>query len=601
MVSSDVERVKSAVDIIDEIGSRITLKRVGSNYQALCPFHSEKSPSFYVSDTMQRFKCFGCGETGDVFTFLEKFEGMTFGEALRHLAEKAGVQLERRAVDPNDAKRVDILDVLDLAKNYFQFVLNQHAAGKHALQYLSERGISAESRKIYSMGYATDEWEGLTRYLLHKKKLDPQLVTDAGLIIKGRSGWYDRFRGRVMFPLRDPRGVVVGFSGRTLLTDAKEAKYINTPETTVYHKGKLLYGFAEHYQAIREKKEIILVEGEFDVISSAQAHVSHVAGLKGSALTQDHVKLLSRTVDRIILSLDSDSAGLEATKRAITVLQETPLSSRPPLDLRVCVVPSGKDPDEMARKSPKDWRELTKHSVPAYEFLIRTVVNQQDVSTAQGKQQVIYEIAPVINNIQHTIEKEHYLKFIATLLQVHVKNVATDIARAKQPLQQKNEANKTEKNATKLKDPLNKAELYLLYLWTHMTDKQFVTLPASLLDREWQTPGALQILRTAVKHRSPTLSALNTLLADDLQQILFEWTAPADEGLDLPVEKLSAEWEKTWEKLQQFDAQLRSKEIKQALSSLEAKDDLSKSEQTEYENLLQELTKLASKQKRTTP
>jgi len=216
MASSDVERVKSAIDIVDEIGSRITLKRVGSNYQALCPFHSEKSPSFYVSDSMQRYKCFGCGETGDVFTFLEKFDGMTFGEALRHLAEKAGVTLERRTVDPNDAKRVDILDVLDLAKNYYQYILNEHKVGTDALKYLTDRGITSQSRKIYSLGYATNEWEGLTRYLLQKKKLNPQLVADAGLIIQGRSGWYDRFRDRIMFPLRDSRGVVVGFSGRVL-------------------------------------------------------------------------------------------------------------------------------------------------------------------------------------------------------------------------------------------------------------------------------------------------------------------------------------------------------------------------------------------------
>ncbi len=594
MASSDVERVKSAIDIIDEIGSRITLKRVGSNYQALCPFHSEKSPSFYVSDSMQRYKCFGCGETGDVFTFLEKYDGMTFGEALRHLAEKAGVTLERRTVDPNDAKRVDILDVLDLAKNYYQYILNEHKAGTDALKYLTDRGITSQSRKIYSLGYATNEWEGLTRYLLQKKKLNPQLVADAGLIIQGRSGWYDRFRDRIMFPLRDSRGVVVGFSGRVLESQAKEAKYINTPETTVYHKGKLLYGFAEHYQAIREKKEIILVEGEFDVISSAQAHVSHVGGLKGSALTQDHVKLLSRTVDRIILSLDSDPAGIEATKRAVSVLQETPLNSRAPMDLRVCVVPSGKDPDEMARKSPKDWRELTKHSVPAYEFLIQTVITQQDVSTAQGKQQVIYEIAPVINNIQHTIEKEHYIQLIAELLQVSVRSVATDITRAKKPLQQKSTTTQDKKPNSR-KDPLSKAEMYLLYLWTHMTNAQFAALPSSLLDREWQTPGALQILREAAQHKPATVSALNALLADDLQQLLFEWTVPADEELELPAEKLSAEWDKTWEKVRQLDAQLRTRGIKQELSLLEAKEELTVEEQKKYDTLLRDLAIISAK------
>lgn len=596
MATSDIERVKSAIDIIDEVGARITLKRVGSNYQALCPFHSEKSPSFYVSDTMQRYKCFGCGETGDVFTFLEKFDGMTFGEALRHLADKAGVTLERRSVDPNDAKRVDILDVLDLAKNYYQYILNEHRAGKEALAYLTERGITAESRKIYNLGYATDEWEGLTRYLLVKKKLHPQLVADAGLIIKGKSGWYDRFRGRVMFPLRDSRGVVVGFSGRTLLADAKEAKYINTPETTVYHKGKMLYGFSEHYQAIREKKEIILVEGEFDVISSAQAHVSHVAGLKGSALTQDHVKLLGRTVDRIILSLDSDSAGMEATKRAITVIQETPLNSRSPVDLRVSVVPSGKDPDEMARKAPKDWRELTKHSIPAYEFLISTVVHQHDVSTAQGKQAVIYEIAPVISNIQHSIEKEYYHKFIANLLQVNVKNVAADITRAKK-LTNKSAANvSVQKPKSITTNPLLSAEAYALHLWTHATEN-FSKLPVLMLEREWQTPAALQVLRVAAEHKPADLQTLNSLLADDLQQALFEWSTDVNR-VETPSEKLAVEWKRTWEKVLQLDIQTKTNEIKKSLSLLEAKDQLSAEEQKKFDSLLQGLTKLTAKQKK---
>jgi DNA primase len=273
-----------------------------------------------VNQQLQRYKCFGCGESGDVFTFLEKYEGMTFAESLEYLADRAGITLERLSFTKEDDQRKRLLTILDLAKEYYHFLLTQHDAGAPAREYLKDRGTNAESIKIFQLGYSLDSWDGLIKYLHGKKGFTLEELEAAGLIIrKGPGRFYDRFRGRIMFPLTDVRGRVVGFSGRVLKADEKEAKYINTPETQLYHKSQLLFGFSQLYQEIRKANEVVIVEGEFDVISSAQVHVNNVVGVKGSALTEEQVRLLSRTVAKIILSFDRDSAGIKATKRAIEV------------------------------------------------------------------------------------------------------------------------------------------------------------------------------------------------------------------------------------------------------------------------------------------
>ncbi|MDQ3007992.1 MAG: DNA primase, partial [bacterium] len=329
---SQIQEVKEASDIVALIGERIQLQRSSSNFRGLCPFHGERSPSFFVSETMQRYKCFGCGETGDVFTFLERYEAMTFGESMKYLAERAGIALTQYHSNQEDDHKEQLLAVLNLAKEYYHYLLTTHPAGEPARAYLKERGITAESIRLFQLGYSLDSWQELLSYLHGKKKFSLELLAEAGLTVSGKQNRpYDRFRGRLMFPLTNHRGQVVGFSGRILDSEAKEAKYINSPETTLYHKSQMLYGYSELFQEIRKKKEIIIVEGEVDVISSSQAHVNNVAAIKGSAFTADHLKLISRVAETLLFSLDMDSAGTAATKRAITLTKDHAL------DLRVIV------------------------------------------------------------------------------------------------------------------------------------------------------------------------------------------------------------------------------------------------------------------------
>lgn len=596
---SDIERVKEASDIIVIVGGRLSLTRSGSNFRALCPFHSEKSPSFFVSETMQRYKCFGCGETGDVFTFLEKYEGMTFAESLHYLAERAQISLTSFVPDREEESRRLLLEILELAKEYYRYLLEKHAQGKPARTYLAERGVTADSRKIFSLGYALPLWDGLTTFLTKKKHYEPELVAQTGLILRRRrGGYYDRFRHRLVFPLRNHRGQVVGFSGRAIAVDTEEPKYINTPETSLYHKGQMIYGYSELLQAIRQQKAIVLVEGEFDVISSAQAHVSNVGGLKGSALTADHAKLLSRTVDSIILSLDADAAGIEATKRAITVIKQTPVSRETPVELRVLPISGGKDPDEVAKSDPKQWRDLIKTSVPAYEFLIRTACQQHDPATSAGKTTILYELAPLLSEMTHAVEREHYVQLLAQWLHVAPDTIEHDVkaigARKLSTSTQKKTIN--QQLASKKPSRRSHMERYLLFLWTHAPDEERVSATATIRSLSLIEPGAKAIIAKAeALHESATLSDFSHVLPDDLQQKLFEWhTQPEYESM---LEKLNwkKEWRQTVAEVKEEYRLERSKEIAIELARFEAQEELTVRQSKEQDELLKELALLRAK------
>ena len=274
---SQVQEVKEATEIVEVIGLRVSLTRSGKYFKGNCPFHSERSPSFFVDEVLQRYKCFGCGESGDVINFLEKYEGMSFGEALEELAQKAGITLKKYKKSKDDIVTDEILEVLSLARQYYNYLLTEHKSGDVARKYLKNRKVTSESIKLFQMGYALEQWDGLIKFLHNQKKYSLSILEQAGLVIKGRNHrYYDRFRGRIIFPLKDHRGRVVGFSGRKIDGDEKDAKYINSPETILYHKSKMLFGFSELYQEIRKAEFIVVVEGEFDVVSSTQAHMNAI-------------------------------------------------------------------------------------------------------------------------------------------------------------------------------------------------------------------------------------------------------------------------------------------------------------------------------------
>ncbi len=424
----DADEVKSRLNIVDIIGEKVILKKSGRNFKGLCPFHNEKTPSFMVSPDRQVFHCFGCGKGGSVIDFIMEYEHVEFPEALEELASRAGVTLSTvKSESPERKLKEELYEMNALASDFYQYLLVKHPLGEKALLYLKNRGITDKSIKTFGIGYSPNSWEALYQFL-KKKKYSDDLIEKAGLALHGNRGLYDRFRGRLMFTLHDHRGNVVGFSGRVLNPTIKDAKYINTSETPVYSKSNVLFGLDVTHEAIAKANEAILMEGEIDAISSFQAGVSNVVAIKGSALTEGHVHLLKRYTERIIFSLDSDMAGDAASRRGIDIAE------RAGLDMKVAVMPVGKDPDEAVREDPVGFKKAMKNAVPIYDYFITSAVKRFDTKTAFGKKKASEELLPILSKIENSIVQGHYIKKVAQALDVSEDIVVDGVKKVKQPV-----------------------------------------------------------------------------------------------------------------------------------------------------------------------
>lgn len=427
-MDNQVEEVKSKTDIVSVIGERIELKKAGRNYKALCPFHGEKTPSFMVSPELQIFKCFGCDAKGDVFGFLEQFEGMEFSEALRYLAEKAGVKLVRTGLGEVSEKE-KLVDIHREALRFYNYLLLSHPLGKRALEYLEkDRGLKKSTIEEFQLGYSPDNPLLIQKFLVGKKKFAPQDLERAGIAVLRGSAIYDRFGGRVIFPLFDHRGNPIGFAGRVLPWYTRETgKYINSPETPVYHKSNVLYGLNITRGNIKKKKVAIIVEGELDLISSYQAGIKNIVAIKGSALTEEQVRLLSRFAPKFILALDSDFAGDAAARRGITVAENSGIT------VKIAKISKFKDPDEAARGDIESYKKDLIGAEGVWDFLINSVFSRFDAASGEGSAKISRELIPIIAQIEDKIVQSHYINLIAKKLGVEVNAVAEQVAKVVAP------------------------------------------------------------------------------------------------------------------------------------------------------------------------
>jgi len=414
MAENQIEEIKRKIDIVDFISGFVPLKKAGKNYKAVCPFHKEKTPSFMVSPELQIWKCFGCSRGGDVYAFLQEIEGVEFGEALRMLAEKTGVKLERQQPSPQEEKRQEILAINHLAKEYFSYILTEHPVGERAREYLKQRGIQPRTIETFGLGYAPKSWESLSKFLTGKKYSISSLLA-AGLVrLRERDKTpYDFFRGRIIFPFFGHNQSVIGFAGRTLGQD--EPKYINIGETPAFKKGSFLYGLEQAKTAIKKEGSAIVVEGEFDVISPFQAGTENIVGSKGTSLTTDQIKILKRYTSNIFLCYDADLAGDAAAKRGIDLAEERGLN------VKVITLPDGyKDPDETAQKEPAAWKGAVQSAVSVYDFFFSSALKRHDPTKPLDKKQIAQELLPIIKTIPDEIEREHYIQKLAFTLEVEV-------------------------------------------------------------------------------------------------------------------------------------------------------------------------------------
>ena len=432
-MENQIEEIKKKIDTVEFISSFITLKKAGRNFKAVCPFHQEKTPSFVVSPERGIWHCFGaCGEGGDVIKFLMKWENITFIEALRELAKKTGVKLTKISFEDKIwQKKERYLGMNQLASEFFHYILNRTNFGKKASQYLKDRALNQSIIDKFELGYSPSSWDSL-KLFLKKKRYEEEEMMENGLLVRSERGsYYDRFRGRLMFPIKDSRNNVLGFSGRILDGDEKEAKYINTPETPIYHKRETLFGINLASEEIKKQQNVFIVEGELDVITPYQHGLANFVAVKGTVLTNEQLKLLKRYTDKITLMMDADPAGIESIKRGIDEAEKFDF------EIRVVTIDYAKDPDEALNKDPNKFKKLITKPVPIYDFLIETAQKKYPEESAFSKKKIGEEVIPMIEKISNPIVRTFYIKKLAGILEVSeaiIENLINQLKRKKKQL-----------------------------------------------------------------------------------------------------------------------------------------------------------------------
>ncbi len=422
-----IDEIKERLDIVEVIGRYVALQKTGQRYRGLCPFHQEKTPSFIVYPDRNSWHCYGaCSTGGDIISFVQKKENLDFGDAVRMLAGIAGVELRQSDDGQSNARTQRLRHIHELAANFFREQLLHSPQAQMARTYLQRRGLSEQTLSDFHIGFAPDSWDALIRFMAeHEIGLDD--LETAGLIIRREAGRaYDRFRNRVIIPIRDVSGRVIGFGGRVL--DDSQPKYLNSPQTPLFDKSRVIFALDKAKRSIRARDQAVLVEGYMDVISAHQNGYDNVVAVMGTAITPIQLQTLARHSKNLIFALDSDAAGLSATIRSLHVARET-LSSRPvprptprgrmrlqkelSTSLKVALLPSGQDPDDVLRNDPSAWEKLIAEAMPLVDFFFSYHARQLDMTTAMGKSEFASHMVPLIAEIADPIEQRHYVSKLA--------------------------------------------------------------------------------------------------------------------------------------------------------------------------------------------
>ena len=410
-----VSEIRDRSSILEVVSDYVTLKKTGKNYRGLCPFHAEKTPSFMVNEEKQIFHCFGCGEGGDAFTFLMKAGHFSFPQAVEELAKRYGVALPSRELSPaqkrEGAQREVLFQINQIASDYFHDLLTQRREGEEGRQYLSQRGISREIIAEHRLGYSTDRWDCLVQHL-QGKKVSLELAGKLGLIFpKKNGGWYDAFRGRALFPIFDLHQRIVGFGGRVIREG--QPKYLNSPESSIYHKGEILYGLSVAKRYAPEKDCVIIVEGYFDLLTLHQYGLKHSVATLGTALTPQHIRTLKRYTRNLITVFDADPAGTQATLRSLPLFLEEEVTGK------TVALPKGEDPDGFLRKGNlEDFGKRVERAVSLVDFFFERLTKVHDVKSVDGKVKVAKEGVALLGKIPDQIRRDFYTKVLAEKLDV---------------------------------------------------------------------------------------------------------------------------------------------------------------------------------------
>lgn len=481
-MSSDVELVKSRVNIIDIIGEYVKLTKAGGSLKANCPFHQENTPSFVVNEDKQYYHCFGCNQGGDVITFLMEIEGIGFRESLQMLAERVGIELQNNFSQNKEEKKKsdDLHSILDLSTRFYTKQLWASEKNK-VLEYLRGRGISDEMINKFKIGFAPEGWHHLEQFLTGQN-FDIENIFEAGLVIKKDSGgYYDRFRNRIIFPISDSLGRVVGFTARVLPGDNEsQAKYINTPESPLYHKSDILYGIDLAKQAIKQKDQVVILEGNMDVMASWQVGLENVVAVSGTALTDEHIKILKRYTKNFVLFFDSDEAGMKAAERSAKICLSADVN------LSMVVLKEGKDAADIVKDNPEKLQQIISEAKNVIDSFIDLAKEKYDLSDPRGKRLAVDEVVSFVACIDNSIEREAWVSKCADIFSLDEKTIYSSVAKYREGENRVFKGNQNIKKSkpTDVSDEVKNSRLYKLYkltalimlsyphVWQHVHDNK---------------------------------------------------------------------------------------------------------------------------------
>jgi DNA primase len=477
-----IDEIKSRLDIVDLVSESVQLRRSGKNYTGFCPFHANsRTPAFVVWPETGTWRCFGeCNDGGDIFKFVMKKEGWDFPEALRVLAERAGVEL--RPPTPEEQMQVEEFErlrtLLEEAVTFYRHNLLNTEEGKIALEYLHGRGLSTETIETFGLGYAPNAWDAAANFFKDKGYNEQELI-DTGLVSERESGGvYDRFRQRAIIPIRDQRGRMTGFGARTLDPEG-QPKYLNSPQTELFDKGKTLFGLDRARKAIRAQDQVVIVEGYMGVFVPHQSGYENVVATMGTALTEYHLRTLKRFTRRIVLAMDSDAAGMKATLRGLEVARQTldregeirfdargllRQEARLQADIRVTTLPKGMDPDDVVQRDPTEWERLIAEAKPVVMHVMETLAAEQDTDDPKVKQEIANQVMPLIEDIPSPIERDTYRQQLARLLKVDERTLLGSATTSRPRLQRFRSRGETHVPPARTQSPLrvNTREAYIL-------------------------------------------------------------------------------------------------------------------------------------------
>jgi len=513
-----VEQVRAASDIVDVIGGALPLKRAGANFVGLCPFHQEKTPSFSVNPRLQIFHCFGCHKGGDVFRFIQDYEGLGFGEALQRLAERAHIPIERTLSEgqrQSQGLKQSLLHVHQEVAKRWQAALQGEASGARARDYLNQPGVSPEAVERFRLGYAPDLWDDTVNWA-KTKGLNPTLMEQAGLIIRKDQSdhYYDRFRGRLIFPISDDQGRVIGFSGRILTSDVQAAKYVNSPETLIFSKSRVFFGLDKAKRAMLDQGRAVICEGQLDLIACHLAGFENVVAPQGTAFTAEHARILKRYVEEVIVCFDADSAGQQAAIRAHDSLFSSGIA------VRVAVLPGKHDPDSFIREQgPEAFRALLDGSREFFEFYLDHLCTVRDPATDRGQMGIVREMASMLRKTGDSVMIDKYAQKTGMKLAAHTgfsispQAVRTEFSKAR-PSTYREPASEIPEE-TPADPPIERPsaqEFWLLRLL--LLDAEKLEWATRHLDLDWVQSGVVrQILTERLKNGTPGATHLSALLS----------------------------------------------------------------------------------------